>query len=265
MAASRFMQARNAAHHASQVVSAWGATHLPADPNHDYANLGWDSKLDALVGRRAHGVAAGMRFRTMSWLLVRGSEVVAERGIGGSTVQEGLEWLRAAGREAGAPDAPLGAPDYDLPAHPVVDGAAFPELDPTSAATLATWYSTANTAISKTAAQNPGSSEVRCWPHHFDLATLITLDRDEPDPEKARSVGVGMTPGDATIAQPYFYVTPWPAPEPKAGPALVSGRWHDEGWFGAVLTEAEWSGASEALDGFLVDAVRASRELVGIA
>lgn len=46
MTASRFMDARNVAHHAAQSVSAWGATHLETDPNHDYANLGWHRKLE---------------------------------------------------------------------------------------------------------------------------------------------------------------------------------------------------------------------------
>ena len=48
-----FTATRNAMHHAAQVASAWGATHLDADPDHQYANLGWDPALRALIGRQA--------------------------------------------------------------------------------------------------------------------------------------------------------------------------------------------------------------------
>lgn len=263
MVAPRFMEARNAAHHAAQVVSAWGATHLPADPEHGYANLGWDGKLHALVGRRAHGLTAGLRLGTMTWLLLRGSEVVAERGVGGSTLQEGMAWLREAGAAAGAPDLPLTPVTYDLPAHPVVDGVPFPELDPPLAATLATWFDTASTSIAGLASREPQASEVRVWPHHFDLATLIALDPEAPDPETARSVGVGMTPGDGGIAEPYFYVTPWPPPKRTEWPRLSSGHWHTEGWVGAVLTQAEWDGEVATLEAFLAEAVGAARGLIG--
>lgn len=81
--------------------------------------------------------------------------------------------------------------------------------------------------------EHPRASAVRVWPHHFDIATLITL--DDGDAERARSVGVGLSPGDGGIPQPYFYVTPWPYPESKFGPKLPwNGYWHSKGWFGAV-------------------------------
>ena len=56
------------------------------------------------------------------------------------------------------------------------------------------------------------------------------------DPERARTLGVGMTPGDAARPEPYLYVTPWPYPEsPELPPLPEGGCWHTEGWVGAVL------------------------------
>jgi hypothetical protein len=78
---------------------------------------------------------------------------------------------------------------------------------------------------------------VRCWPHHFDIATLL------PGPAagggaQQRTIGVGLSPGDASYGEPYWYVTPWPyPPPPEQLPALPGGgAWHRRGWFGAVLT-----------------------------
>ena len=47
-----------------------------------------------------------------------------------------------------------------------------------------------------------------CWPHHFDIATLVKL--EDGQPANARSIGVGVSPGDEYYAQPYVYVSPWP-------------------------------------------------------
>jgi len=45
------------------------------------------------------------------------------------------------------------------------------------------------------------NTPVRIWPHHFDMATLISLRGD-------RTIGVGFVPGDALFPEPYWYVTP---------------------------------------------------------
>ena len=64
-------------------------------------------------------------------------------------------------------------------------------------------------------------------------ATLVSLEEGP----NARTIGVGVSPGDQYYAQPYAYVTPWPRfdgdklPDPPP-----PGHWHTEGFFGAVLT-----------------------------
>jgi hypothetical protein len=64
---------------------------------------------------------------------------------------------------------------------------------------------------------------------------LIALDPPAPPAEEARSINVGMSPGDAAMPAPYFYVTPWPRPECGPPPPPAAGHWHTGGWFGAVL------------------------------
>ena len=83
------------------------------------------------------------------------------------------------------------------------------------ATVLGLWYEQAQTALEalirtfQSVAVGPPS--IRCWPHHFDLAVLLVL--EQGDPETARSIGVGLSPGDESYAQPYFYCTPWPPPQ----------------------------------------------------
>ena len=78
-------------------------------------------------------------------------------------------------------------------------------------------------------------SPVRCRPHHFDIATYVSL--EEGDAENARGVGVGMSPGDESYGQPYFYVNPWPKLGVDRLPELrFPGHWHTEGFVGAIAT-----------------------------
>ena len=109
---------------------------------------------------------------------------------------------------------------------------------------------------------------MRCWPHHFDVASLITLDAGA-DAEEARTIGVGFSPGDGSYDQPYFYVTPWPYPEADDLPSLAGGaHWHTEGWIGAVLTaerviSVPADGQRRAIGQALEGGVAACRMLLG--
>jgi hypothetical protein len=85
---------------------------------------------------------------------------------------------------------------------------------------MARWFEAANDILeelkSRLADIGSGPGAVRCWPHHFDIATLLSLGRG--DPERAAAIGIGMSPGDAYYPQPHFYISPWPAPPADALP-----------------------------------------------
>jgi hypothetical protein len=156
------------------------------------------------------------------------------------------EALRAAGERV--PDAGLVLPDYELPAAAVAQGEPFQEPKSAALEELARWFHDGYLVLSEVAQRQLGGAEVRCWPHHFDLAALLTLD-PERDPEQARSIGVGLSPGDGNHAEPYFYVTPWPHPDAGDLPQLPGwARWHTEGFTAAIFTGSELvsAGGSEA-------------------
>jgi len=50
------------------------------------------------------------------------------------------------------------------------------------------------------------------------------------------TIGVGLSPGDASYNEPYWYVSPSPYPDTTSLPALDgNGFWHSQHWVGAVL------------------------------
>lgn len=247
-------QARLVIHWAAQVVSAAGNGRLPARNDSSHTNLGWSHDLDALVthplthqpgGVDEGDVVAGIVPGSLELFVARGGSAVANEPLRGKTLKEGLEWLKQALDAELERPAELVPPEHDMPEHPLGAGAVFPAPESAAYGEVAQWFHLAHHLLSEVAAHNRDRAPApRCWPHHFDIATLITIEAHD-DAEKAKSVGIGMTPGDDSYAQPYFYVTAWPYPQKTTLPELRHGKWHTEGWMGAVLTATETLAADD--------------------
>src|SRR6266851_1079657 len=125
-------------------------------------------------------------------------------------------------------------------AHAISQGAAYGPAGLSDALDeLAAWFANAALLIGSIQRQMIGrklaASPARCWPHHFDLATLTTL--PAPSPDATRYVGAGLSPGDEYYDEPYFYVSVYPEPDPAALPSLPTlGHWHLRDFMAAVAT-----------------------------
>jgi hypothetical protein len=175
-------------------------------------------------------------------------------------------WLGGQLQDLSLNPAKLDAPSpWEMPAHPVGDGAPYEGAPLAAARTeLAAWFANADRSLGRVrsdyVARQLTVSPVRCWPHHFDIAALIALEGG--DPEHARSVNAGLSPGDGSYDEPYFYVSPWPYPDTKKLPPLPSpGHWHTEGFLAAVAPATQIASTAdqqEAVDDFLDTAVAAA-------
>jgi hypothetical protein len=124
---------------------------------------------------------------------------------------------------------------------------------------LAIWYSNSAAALEAIVSATPGASPIRCWPHHFDIATLI-----EVAPGKA--INLGMDPGDDYWREPYFYASMSPPPDAAAPRAELAGNglWHTRDWIGAVLPASRIDSANQQaqVDAFIRSAMGACRGLL---
>ena len=268
VAATDLAEARTHAHHAVQIVAATGETHLTHVADTSHTAMTWDDATRAFVGHPiptdAGALRVGVALPTLTLFVADAAGARHyERELGGATLADALDrTAEALGRVAGARfGGPLRQPAYDLPSHPLGDGAAFvsdaPSLD-----ALADAYASANRALQRAGAFGP-ATDVLCWPHHFDLARLLVEDRDDGG-EMSRTIGIGLSPGDESIDEPYWYVNHWPSPDaPRLG-ALSAGRWHTAGFTAAVLEAGELGRASDperALEDWIASAVDATRDL----
>jgi hypothetical protein len=257
--AERLADARLQLHWAAQAASAVGKQLLDHRPDYGEQSFQWDPEARALV---QGPVAAVPPFRSAlrpspPALVLLGA--ARELPLEGRTLAEAYSWL-----ESEIP-ALLGRPlekalerPGEMPAHAAGSGAAFSTADREAFDELAAWLGAGHQLLASLARRHPGASAVRLWPHHFDIATLISLElipsklipsklipsNSAGDPETSRSIGVGVALGDAFKPEPYIYITPWPyPPQDRELPPLDGGSWITEGWTGAYLE------ASRLLDG----------------
>ncbi|HEX8170804.1 MAG TPA: hypothetical protein VF824_09720 [Thermoanaerobaculia bacterium] len=217
-------------HHALQAAAGVGRTLLAPRPDDSHHSFVWDARRGALVQPEA---GSGLRLRDLT--LLHGDDCFPLRG---RTLAEAYDFHESrAGRMLARPGEPL-------PAHPVAGGAAFDACDEDLVRYEAI-YATAARVLERLRARLDGAGPVRVWPHHFDMALLVT--RGET------SFGIGMVPGDASISEPYWYVYRTPVPE-GALPPLRDGAWWNEGWSGAVLRETV---DEERIERFVDEAMRA--------
>jgi len=233
--------ARAAAHAAAQLLTRAARANLRAAPDDSHSNLEWSAAnsmfLTCWLGEGATRRRAGLGLTPLRLVVMVDGGGVDELALAGRTAAQSMGWLDEILTGTGLAAAGSLALPYDLPAE-VADIDRFGADDPGLAA-LAAWFSLAARSLEDFAAAiaaiEPGPSPVRTWPHHFDIATYVSL---EPgDPETARGVGVGFSPGDERYDRPYFYVNPWPQLVAGSVPAPVSpGHWHTEGFVGSVAT-----------------------------
>jgi len=240
---NRLYDARLQAHYAAQWLARAARAYIASKTDDSHTNLGWDEAFGGFATHKLQGARIGLKLFPLSLAILEGGETTPSRilGLDGHKEADLRSWL---GEEMGslgldARKLDLEMP-YRMPVSKIASGSAYSVngKDETFRE-LATWFSNADRSIGRLAeamrAIKFDVTPARCWPHHFDLAALISLDSGSGTIESARTVGVGLSPGDHYYNEPYFYVTPWPYPAvSKLPPISELGRWHTKDFTAAV-------------------------------
>jgi hypothetical protein len=241
------VEARLLAHHALQWLARTARANLKAAGDDSHSSAEWDAGLAALVSRPmptgSGEIRIGLRMTGFALIVLRRGAVLDAFQLDRKTDAEAGAWMDSKLQGVGLRPAKAVSLPYAMPDHPVGRGAAY---DCSSAGRelgeIARWFAGSAELLEEFRARHralhPGPTPLRCWPHHFDIATLVQL--EEGARESAKSVRVGMSPGDENYAQPYFYISPWPRIDDARLPPLPPpGHWHTQGFLGAVTTGDE--------------------------
>jgi hypothetical protein len=237
----RLREARLQAHYAAQWLGRAGGAFIASQPDYSHTSMNWN---DALAGFTTNAMKdetrLGLRIVDLTFVFLNeAGKQTSAYPLNARTDQELHQWLdeQFAARDMDARLLDKTSP-YEISAHMVAKGAPYSIVEISAPLhELASWFADAHSALDGIRKQMTGRSflvsPVRGWPHHFDLATLISL--DEAMGEHGRSVNVGLSPGDEYYDEPYFYVTPYPHPHPAKLPALPKlGHWHTRDFTAAI-------------------------------
>jgi hypothetical protein len=228
----RLSMARLQAHHAVQWLARTARAYVPPQLDDGHMNFGWNDTLDGFTTHRMQGgMCLSLKIAYLTLVLHCDESTIQSFSLDRRTDAQARQWLGeqvgARGLDAHALDAPS---LYEIPAHAVTHGATYDIEDLADALDeLAVWYANAEFLLARVQRQiirrRLTASDVRCWPHHFDLASLISFSTRETD--VTGYVGAGLSPGDEYYDEPYFYVSVYPRPDSAALPRLPKiGHWH---------------------------------------
>jgi hypothetical protein len=251
--------ARLQAHYATQWLARAARAYVAPQPDDRHTSLGWDEAHGCLATHPLpDGSRVGLNVAELSLsILGYRSEILSLDGRADAEVRRWLgERLAARGLDARKLDAP---PPYAMPHHVLAHGARYSIEELTDQfATLSTWFANATGALSRVRqrviARKLKAPEVRCWPHHFDLDSLVPLGR-------GRTMGLGWCPGDDYCDEPYFYLSMYPEPVIPRLPLLPpQGHWHSYQFLAAmapahkIVVAGDQGGYVDAFLNFAVDA-----------
>jgi hypothetical protein len=235
-------EARVQAHYAAQWLARAARAYIPPWPDDGHTHFGWNDAFDGFIGHPLPGgTRLGLHLPDLTLALLDGNgKALHEFALQGKRESDVRIWLgeqaQAIGLAADKLDAP---PPYELPPHPLAQGAPYePAAIAPALPALAAWYANAQGALGvvrqNLLARGLQAPEICCWPHHFDLDCLTVIGGGVA--YVAPTMGAGFSPGDHYYEEPYFYITLYPRPERGALPVLAPpGHWHTEDFLAAVL------------------------------
>lgn len=239
------VEARNLAHHAAQWLTKAARANLKPAADDSHSSLTWDAPHAALLSQplpaKEGEVRVGLRIARLELIVLSGASVLDTFRFDGKTDAAAGAWIDSKMQALALKPADGVALPYSLPDHPAGGKPHELSMLGRELADLSRWFAGSADVLEefrgKLIGLHPGPGPLLYWPHHFDIATLVQLEgRGDP----ARAIGVGASPGDEFYAQPYFYVSPSLRFDGAALPTLPPpGRWHTEGFFGAVATGEE--------------------------
>jgi hypothetical protein len=225
-----------------QNVAAVGRKFLEANKGDENATLVWIPEYGRIAGKWIDG---NIRFRSSIGfndfavhLVDENVRSISSFELQGKSHGQVMVWLEEQIALFGLDTSQLvlNLP-YELPEYLGVVGKPFSIEDMSLAQELGKYFHNGQ-LIAEEVKEAFNSAEVRCWPHHFDVSTQITVN-NTGNPDTSSYVNVGLSPGDEEFPEPYFFASPWPYPPVEELPKLTHGKWVDENWVGAVLPAPE--------------------------
>jgi hypothetical protein len=237
-------KARNLAHHAVQWSSKAARANLAELPDDSHSSLEWDVEREALFCKPLQtvggNVRVGVRLAGLALIILKGDNILDTFELAGRRDSMVGVWLDSALRALSLKPASGVKLPYAIPTHAVARGLPYSFSGESEAFDeLSRWFAAGTEVLgdfkATTASAYADTSPIVCWPHHFDLAMVVSFEASAA--QIPRSIGIGVSPGDEFYPQPYVYISPSPQLNIAELPELPPpGHWHTQDFVGAVAS-----------------------------
>jgi len=224
----------NEVHKIIQYLAAAGNSFLPKKNDDSHTNLKSLTGCGCVTTRPLNDKGDVLAFKyttfTLEWWLNGGDKI--KLSLHGITHKEIIDWIRELGVKNGITKPYRYQMHYELPYHPITDDYIFYLENKQRLSEIMHYRIMAHLALEDVLQNMKPHSEIRVWPHHFDIASIYSFNKS-----KNHTIGLGMAIPDEISPEFYFYAKGY-AGEQHLDISEVSklqyGRW-DRNFNGAVM------------------------------
>ena len=228
---------RSQLHKSTQLVALAARGQLPESKEDKYASLIWNTEKKLLVSQffgDQKNIQTAIDFSSFSLVVLVEEIIYQSFDLNNKTIDEALNWLKGVLQKLLIDTSSL---SLKLPykfLEDVLPGDQLHIENTDISSELTIWFDNTFNVLNSFKQNKSKTPDIWIWPHHFDIAMLWEL------PE-GKSIGMGLSPGDKYIANPYYYISPYPYPNKKDLHEIkpIVGNWHTEDWTGLVLNSSE--------------------------
>jgi hypothetical protein len=241
-----FSASRVQLHYAIQFIAVVGLALAPPQEDYSHTAMEFNSESNTFIGKLISGKnpfrVALEPVNLISQIIDVQNHPIAEFSWDGKTMAEAFDWHKQEIAKLGADTSQIQSfeiPPDDFPDADFARGAAFDaSKDAEIRQEVTNYFANTQILLQEIALANSGSTPIDIWAHHFDMAIKILLPGEKNG--ESMSIGIGISPGDFSYNEPYWYVIPWPYLPKENLPALEEESfWHTEDWIGAVLLSSQ--------------------------
>ena len=237
-------QALRQQHHAAQFIAMVGHHLIPQQADDSNTNMEYIPDKDLLIGNSLpNSMRVALQLAELKLLVLdKENEPKKVIQLDGKTKNEVFIELAQNLADVGIDVTKLkNELHYEIPSHPLDDGAPFSIKDKNSFVENARYRYNAKIVLNEIAEAFQQDEAIRIWPHHFDTGAFYVISKNEKG-EMAQTIGIGFAIPDSMINEPYYYLSFWSADATEGLdelPSLPSGQWLMPDWNGAVLKHSE--------------------------
>ncbi|MBD3636495.1 MAG: hypothetical protein HUJ25_04065 [Crocinitomicaceae bacterium] len=218
-------------HIAAQYLSAFANNYLPGKDDDSHTNLSWNPITAQLTTRETEdGVYMCLDYNTFSLFWRKKNRLISKLDLHGSKHKDVMRWFKIITLDNNLPELKYEF-KYELPYEPITDEFRFELISQEDLNKNINILNSAQQVFEQFLTENNLSSEIRVWPHHFDMGIYTKVSGD-------LHLGIGLAIPDDMVDGFYYYVFGWKNGEQvntSDKDMLENGRWISSKWNGAVL------------------------------